>query len=158
MDDFNTVRRCSMKMFHQVLRVALAATSCVVMATGVAHADTVQVKADLLPSSEVPPNTTSGHGDLTGTYDTATKKLQWKVNYDGLSGPATMAHFHGPAPVGKNAKVVVPIDKAALEKTSFEGQATLTADQAKQLMAGDWYFNIHTAKNPGGEIRGQVMH
>ena len=82
-----------MKVFRQVMRVALAATSCLLIATGSAYADTVNVKADLMPSTEVPPNTTTGHGDLTGTFDTSTKVLQWKVDYDGLSGPATMAHF-----------------------------------------------------------------
>jgi hypothetical protein len=38
----------------------------------------------------------------------------------------------------------------------FEGEATLTDAQASDLMAGKWYFNIHTAANKGGEIRGQV--
>ena len=33
------------------------------------------------------------------------------------------------------------------------GEKFLTAD----LAAGKWYFNIHTAANKGGEIRGQVM-
>jgi hypothetical protein len=66
-----------------------------------------------------------------------------------------MAHFHGPAPAGKNAGVVIPIpmDKLA---SPIEGQATLTAAQESDLLAGNWYFNVHTAKNPGGEIRGQV--
>ena len=36
------------------------------------------------------------------------------------------------------------------------GSATLTDVQAADLMAGKWYFNLHTAAHPGGEIRGQV--
>jgi hypothetical protein len=67
-----------------------------------------------------------------------------------------MAHFHGPAPVGQNAKVQVPIDKNALP-SPITGQATLSEEQANELMAGQYYFNIHTEKNPTGEIRGQVM-
>jgi hypothetical protein len=37
------------------------------------------------------------------------------------------------------------------------GKATLTPEQAKDLVDGKWYFNLHTAANPGGEIRGQVL-
>ena len=39
----------------------------------------------------------------------------------------------------------------------LKGEATLTPEQAADLEAGKWYFNIHTEKNKGGEIRGQVM-
>jgi hypothetical protein len=39
----------------------------------------------------------------------------------------------------------------------FEGSATLTDDQAKALMGGQAYFNVHTAANPGGEVRGQIV-
>jgi hypothetical protein len=79
--------------------------------------------------------------------------LTWKVTYSGLTGPATMAHFHGPAEAGKNAPVVIPFKDAA---SGANGSATLTDAQAADLMAGKLYINVHTAKNPGGEIRGQV--
>jgi hypothetical protein len=39
---------------------------------------------------------------------------------------------------------------------SFAGQVTLTDAQAAELMAGLWYVNLHTARYPGGEIRGQL--
>ena len=39
----------------------------------------------------------------------------------------------------------------------LKGEATLTDAQAADLQAGKWYFNVHTEKNKGGEIRGQVM-
>ena len=38
----------------------------------------------------------------------------------------------------------------------LKGDATLTDEQAKQLADGQMYFNIHTAANKGGEIRGRV--
>jgi len=126
------------------------------LASGVACADTVALKADLEPSSEVPPRVSHGHGDLSATFDTSTKSLQWTITYQDLSGPATMAHFHGPAPVGQNAKPQVPIDNNALA-SPIKGSATLTDQQVADLMAGQWYFNIHTAQNPSGEIRGQVL-
>ena len=126
------------------------------LASGVALADTVELKADLEPSSEVPPRVSHGHGMLDATFDTSTRTLKWTATYGGLSGPVTMAHFHGPAPVGQNAKVQVPIDKNALA-SPIKGSATLTEQQVTDLMAGQWYFNVHTAENPSGEIRGQVL-
>jgi hypothetical protein len=69
-----------------------------------------------------------------------------------------MAHFHGPAEAGKNAGVAVWIStKGTPFPTSFEGEATLTDAQAADLLGGRWYVNIHTAANPGGEIRGQLL-
>ena len=93
---------------------------------------------------------------MTATYDTASKKLSYKGSYSGLTGPATAAHFHGPAEPGNNAGVQIPVFSDATAKSPFEGEATLTDAQASDLMAGKWYFNVHTAANKGGEIRGQV--
>jgi hypothetical protein len=110
-------------------------------------------KANLSGKTEVPPNATAGSGTVTATYDTDSKKLTWKGSYSGLTGPATAAHFHGPAPAGKNAGVMVPIAPAT---SPLEGSATLNDAQAKALMDGDMYVNVHTAENKGGEIRGQL--
>jgi hypothetical protein len=110
-------------------------------------------KASLDGKSEVPPNDSKGTGTVTATYDTDSKKLTWKGSYKDLSGDATAAHFHGPAEPGKNAGVLVPIAPAT---TPLEGSATLNDDQAKALMAGEVYVNVHTAANKGGEIRGQL--
>jgi hypothetical protein len=52
--------------------------------------------------------------------------------------------------------VQIPVFSDTTAKSPFEGDATLTDAQASDLMAGKWYFNIHTAANKGGEIRGQV--
>lgn len=116
-------------------------------------AETVKFKADLKGSTEVPPNQSSGTGTVTASYDTATKQLTWDGTYSGLSGPATAAHFHGPADPGKNAGVAVPITPAT---SPLHGTATLTDPQAADLMAGRWYVNVHTEANKGGELRGQL--
>src|SRR5882757_5414656 len=113
-----------------------------------------KMKATLDGKSEVPATTSAGTGTADIDYDAATKKLSWKLTYSGLSGPATMAHFHGPAEAGKNAGVAVPITNAT--SSPAEGSATLTDAQAADLVAGKYYVNVHTAANPGGEIRGQV--
>src|ERR1700724_3618531 len=113
-----------------------------------------KMKANPSGKSEVPANSSAATGTADINYDPATKKLTWKLTYSGLSGPATAAHFHGPAEPGKNAGVKVPIPNATASPA--EGSATLTDEQAADLMAGKYYVNVHTAANPGGEIRGQV--
>ena len=113
-----------------------------------------KMKATLDGKAEVPPNTSAATGAADIDYDPATKKLTWKVTYTGLSGPATAGHFHGPAEAGKNAGVAVAIPNAT--SSPAEGSATLTDAQAADLTSGKYYVNVHTAANPGGEIRGQV--
>ena len=130
--------------------VALAALA---LAGSPALAENVSFKATLSASREVPPNSSKGTGSADATYDTVSKKLTWTVTFSGLTGNATMAHFHGPAEAGKNAGVAVPIPGTA---SPLAGSATLTDAQAADLMAGKWYVNVHTADNKGGEIRGQV--
>ena len=122
------------------------------------YAAAVTFKADLKGASEVPPNTTAGSGTVTATFDPATKQLTWSGSYSGLTGPVTAAHIHGPAEAGKNAGVVMWIsEKGQPFPSPFKGSATLTDAQATELMAGQYYINVHTAANPGGEIRGQLV-
>ena len=119
-----------------------------------ARASTVTtLTARLAGTSEVPPVTTPATGMVTASFESGTRTLTWTATYSGLSGPATAAHFHGPAGPGANAGVVLPFPSAA---SPIQGTATLTEAQAADLLAGRWYVNIHTAAHPGGEIRGQV--
>jgi hypothetical protein len=132
--------------------LATLALGATVAFAGPAFAD--KMKATLDGASEVPAVTTAGKGTADIDYDAATKKLSWKLTYTGLSGPATAAHFHGPAGATDKAGVAVAIPNAGT--SPVEGSATLTDAQAADLTAGKYYVNIHTAANPGGEIRGQV--
>jgi hypothetical protein len=133
--------------------LALGALMVAFTAAGTASAEAVKMRAELKGSSEVPPNQSGGTGTLEASFDTATRALTWQGSYSGLSGPATAAHFHGPAEPGKNAGVAVPSPAAS----PIKGSATLTEAQAADVVAGKYYFNVHTAANPGGEIRGQVV-
>src|SRR6202140_5733436 len=127
--------------------IATLALSAAIAFSGTAFAE--KMKATLDGKAEVPPNASAGTGTADIDYDPATKKLSWKVTYSGLSGPATAAHFHGPADPGKNAGVAVAIPNAT--ETPPEGSAILTDAQAADLVAGKYYVNVHTAANPGGE-------
>ena len=113
----------------------------------------VNLHAELKGSNEVPPNTSSASGKAEAAFDTNTKVLTYTLTYTGLTGPALGAHFHGPSEAGKNAGIALPFKSA---QSPIQGTATLTEAQAADLLAGKWYANIHTAANPGGELRGQM--
>jgi hypothetical protein len=119
-----------------------------------ARAEMIKLQADLKGSNEVPPNASTGSGKAEATLDSDTKVLTYTVTYAGLSGPAMGAHFHGPSDSGKNAGIVLPFKTV---QSPIQGSATLTEAQVADLLAGKWYANIHTAANPGGELRGQMM-
>lgn len=113
--------------------------------------------ATLSPAEEVPPAADSkGTGTAEVRYDPNTNEISWKVSFSGLTGPATMAHIHGPAAKGSNAGVKVPFPGVA-NVTSAEGKAPLSRGNFGDLAAGLYYVNVHTAKYPDGEIRGQLM-
>ncbi|CAB3774691.1 CHRD domain-containing protein [Paraburkholderia humisilvae] len=124
-----------------------------------AQAAPVSFQVPLTGAQQVPPVQTPGSGSADLTYDPDTHVVTWNIRFSGLSSQATMAHFHGPAPAGKNAGVRVWLSqKGSMEMTSpVSGQATLSPDDVKMFEAGDMYINVHTKNNPNGEIRGQVV-
>ena len=135
-------------------RAALSAVFALATLSG-AFADEVSYSAKLDASSETPPNSSPATGTVEAKFDSATGTLTWTATYSGLTGPATAAHFHGPAPTGKAAGVMVPVSGPL--DSPIKGSAKLTPEQAKALAEGQVYFNIHTAANKSGEIRGQMI-
>lgn len=145
---------------RHLTRASLAAAAFVAMAAATGcgmmsqQSNLVALTTQLMASNEVPPNTSPATGSVDAMFNKDTNLLRWKVNYTDLTGPATAGHFHGPAAVGANAGVALPWPGSVTNP--MDGSATLTAAQAADLMAGRWYANIHTAANPGGEVRGQM--
>ena len=95
-------------------------------------------------------------GSASMTYDDVTSDFSWNISWSGLSGPVTVAHFHGAALPNANAGVQVNFAAISGSTSPSIGNTTITALQATDLLAGLWYINIHTQVHPGGEIRGQV--
>ena len=141
-------------IISQSCKISALSLFCLAAAHSAVFAETMTFTSVLDGASEVPATASTAAGSVTASVDTATKQLTWKGSYNGLTGDATAAHFHGPAAAGANAGAAIPI--TAL-KSPFTGSAALTDAQIAELTAGKWYVNVHTAKNPNGEIRGQVI-
>jgi invasion protein IalB len=145
-----------MKPTKLIAAFAAGAIACVALAGAAGAASTAgsPVSAKLNVKAEVPvPKGGKGTGSFSGTLNGS--KLTWKLTWGTLSGPANAAHIHlGKA--GKPGNVVVPLCAGATCKSGIHGTVTLKAAVLKALKAGGTYVNIHTAKNPAGEIRGQV--
>ncbi len=131
------------------------ASAMALLASSAGHADSLNLGATLSGAAEVPPNASAGMGQLQAEFDKASSTFSYTLRYSGLSGPVKAAHFHGPAEAGKNAGVALGISN--IGDSPVQGRAVLTAAQAADLLAGKWYINLHTAANPGGEVRGQVI-
>ena len=139
-------------MFRRVLLV----TALSAVLASAASAATVSYTARLSGRAEVPKTDSKGKGRLKAEFDTTSKVLNYTLSFEGLSGPATAAHIHGPATRVQSAGVVVPLGEKN-PTSPITGSATLTEDQVKYLRSSKLYVNVHTAANPGGEIRGQVI-
>jgi hypothetical protein len=143
-----------------MLKLIGSAAAAALVAAGIAMgASTYKVSASLNAKQEVPKQAVAapnGKGSFTGTYveHGKTATLKWKLTYSGLSGPAGAAHIHlGKRGVAGN--VLVPLC-AGNCKSGMTGTAKISSAIVADLEAGKTYVNVHTAKNPAGEIRGQV--
>jgi hypothetical protein len=129
---------------------ALTVGACGMMGMGDSMNSAMTVS--LSAKDEVPPNASTGSGSARVELDG--NVLKWTVTYSGLTGPVTAGHFHGPAMPGANAAIVAPF--LGPLTSPITGFKALTAAEVEQVKGGLWYVNLHTAANPGGEIRGQV--
>lgn len=126
-------------------------------------------QASLSGDQEVPPVTTTASGSAVVTYDADSNEISFSVSYEGLSGAPTLAHIHIGDP-GVSGGVVLDIFDTAVGTPgtagAFIGTKTIVdvgapvnqtaAEIEAALLDGGLYFNIHTAANPNGEIRGQI--
>lgn len=130
-----------------------------------ANAAIFQFSGPLSGSQEVPPNDSAATGFFTAVLDG--DRDNWTFNYEitfsELMGPLQMGHIHE-APFGNNGPVVHFLDNLPVGETSgtFMGDWMSTEvddaeDTFADLLAGNYYFNLHTTAFPGGELRGQIL-
>jgi len=131
---------------------ALCATAVLSLAGYSSLAVGADVKVTLTGDQEVPPVKTAAMGSGTISVG-ADKSVSGSVKTTGVAG--TMAHIHEGAP-GKNGGVAVPLAKSGEGTWSVPAGSKLTDAQFEAFKAGNLYVNVHSAANPGGELRGQI--
>jgi hypothetical protein len=139
-----------------VVALALAA---LIAAGSRAFAVIISIQAALTGAGEAPPNDSPARGVLEGTFDTDTNTLTWRVTYSGVTTAPIGAAFHGPVPLGLPPEEIAPIQVSTPGNlmSPFHGAAKIDDVQAKHLVDGRWYFNLHSKQFPAGEIRGPVV-
>ena len=119
--------------------------------------------ADLTGAQEAPPVVTSATGQGTAVISADGSTITYLVTYSGLSGTVAAAHIHTGA-VGIAGGVILPLTAGPSPMTgtltaanfAASGSVTTFAQAVAAIRAGTTYFNLHTAANPGGELRGQI--
>ena len=111
-------------------------------------------------AQEFPEKDVTGTGTADVSYNKTTKVLSFKLTWAGLTGEPTGSHIHGIAGRGANAGVKFDFFDALPKTASGTYSGTAPVDEVAiledSLLAGKYYFNIHTVANPAGEIRGQI--
>ncbi len=113
-------------------------------------------KATLSGANETPPNASEAGGYLKAEYSRVSHIFKWQVYVNGLSGPMTRGYFHGPDGSGDGNAPLIELN-LPFAGNAHIGGATLTDQQAADLLAGRWSIDIQTERFPGGEIRGPVI-
>jgi len=111
-------------------------------------------------AQEVPVVVTSASGLMNVSYIKKEKRLYYKVTWNNLTGVPVGAHIHGESTKGVNAAVKHPFTDLIPKTVSGSFTNSVLVDEVsikeEGLLKGLYYLNIHTAKFPGGEIRGQI--
>jgi CHRD domain len=124
--------------------------------------DQVQIAATVkttLRAAQERPKPKGKLGKAKGTFSATVTRtgtngvITWRLTFSKLSGRAIAAHIHSGAR-GKAGPVIVPL--CAPCRSGARGRATVSASVLNALESGASYVNVHTKKNPAGEIRGQL--
>ena len=146
-------------MFKTVLR---SLATGLLLAPLAASADHLRphllLSARLNGAQEVPAVSTGAQGVAAITLNATRDTLFVQAAFSGLSGPITGVHFHDGA-VGASAPVSVNLIGMRRDNrlSGFLTGVEVAPARLAKYLSGGVYLNVHTAANPGGEIRGQVL-
>jgi len=124
---------------------------------GTTNANTNVYNMQLTGAQEVPMNPSTATATATVTLDRASGAVTVTGSFVGLSSNAIAAHIHGPAPVGTNAAVLVPLMVPATTSGTVSGTGSMSTVQMDNMINGQTYINIHSTMFPDGEIRAQIV-
>ena len=108
-------------------------------------------------SQEVPPNNSPATANVMVTLNRTTGDVSVDGTFEGLTSMVTAAHIHGPATVGMNGPIIVPLAVTGTTSGTVTGTATMTAPNMNDMINGMTYVNIHSQVYPEGEIRAQIV-
>jgi|GEM_PF-1277407 len=143
-------------MSNMLKTIVLLFTLC----TGAVNAQDLRFAATLDGSQEVPSVSSPALGYGTVTLNSAETEIAVKLFFSGLNSNQTMGHIHGSATTGQqgsNTGVIFNIGSSGALTGTFNLTFSPTSAQVQDLRAGRWYFNVHSANNGSGEIRGQIL-
>ena len=138
------------------------AAACLCITSVSANAAILNFTANIEGAQEVAPVVTPATGLGVFTLDTDTNEFSWSITIEDylLTGGQTGAHIHEAA-IGTNGGVKINLnsDPGAIVAIDFlkYGSKIISAANASALLAEEWYVNVHTTTNGGGEIRGQII-
>ncbi len=142
------MRALSRRIAVAIVGICLAGPANAVMYTLSGDMDVFQALTN-------PGDVGNGTGTIAGDYDDVTNILNYSIEWMDLTSPVTNMHFHLGAP-GVSGGVDLGIPGPWASPQLGVG-ILLNNSQETNLLAGNWYVNVHTLNFGGGEIRGQVM-
>lgn len=113
----------------------------------------VNFNITLKGTNEVPANASAATGTFVAVYNKDTKILKYTINYAGIT--PTAWHIHKGAATVTGAIV---FNFGTTFTSPYVNQiVAFTSDQETDLLAGNYYVNVHSALFAAGEIRGQLV-
>jgi hypothetical protein len=148
------------------LTALLAAVVCVVVLAGAGRASerpaAASVTVRLVPEA-VTRTPVGVHRGTRGTFSASfwpfgsSQSARWALSTRRLTGPAMTAHIHTGAP-GRNGPVLITVctsGRCNLSGSSFHTGLPAGLIRTMRLLGA--YVDVHTERNPRGELRGQIV-